>query len=394
MNRKDEHLDYGKVRIVTFLGFLFGLSMATLVYVVSSYYKEALGSENVGIFYVVSFSVLLLALLHFHKIISRFGRARTLLFMLLLQIVLMFTLSFLPVSLFGASLIVMYYIAYGIIWALWDVVLEAYSADNASGRIRGMFLSVWGIGVLIGPMLATTLLENYGFTALFVVVLILYILMFLVVLTMLNSIRGHVSAQDSAAHTLARAWKTVNIRNIYWIGCTLRFFFATMTIFMPLYLRSLEFSWVEIGWIFTVMLLPFILFEYPAGVLADKKYGEKEILFIGLLLIIVAVVLIVLTKSTEIWVWMAILFLSRTGAALVDSMHDAYFYKQIAAKDIALINFFRSTRSIGYISAALLSSIILLFGSIETVFGVLLIVLACGFYPIIILHDTVPEKDR
>jgi len=388
-----EHLDYDKVRVVTFLGLLFSLSVTLLVYVSSTYYQEALGSENVGIFYFISSAALLFALLNFHKVVSRFGRARTLLFFLLFQIALFFTLSFLPVSLFGAALLVAYSIATGVIWALWDMVLEAYSVDSASGRIRGMFLSVGSIGSLIGPLVSTTLLEKFGFLSIFTVVLVLYAMMFVVALIMLNSIRGHLTPMNTSVFSTVRSvWRLANVRNIYAVGCVLQFFFAMMTIFMPLYLRSLGISWIEIGWIFAVMLIPYILFEYPAGVLADKKYGEKEILLTGCILIIIAVLCVIFVSSVHIGVWMAILFLSRTGAAFVESMHESYFYKQVDSRDISLINFFRSTRSIGYIVAAALSSITLFFGDLKIVFSVLLVVLFLGLYPVLTLRDTRPER--
>jgi MFS-type transporter involved in bile tolerance (Atg22 family) len=84
-----------------------------------------------------------------------------------------------------------------------------------------------------------------------------------------------------------------------------------------------------------------------------------------------------------------ILFISRIGAALMESMQDSYFYKQINENDVALINFFRSTRAVAYILSTILIGIILfIFKDTTTIFYVLFSVLLIGFYPIITLKDT------
>lgn len=153
-----------KLRLITFLGFLFGFSISLISYVSSSYYTQALSSSfgegsvgYVGLFYVVSFSVLLAVLLNMHRILMYYGRARTLMTLLLAQIGLLLVLSIIKVSLLSAVVFAVYYVIFGVIWVLWDAVLEAYSSDEETGKIRGMFLAVWGVGAIVGPSVSLKL---------------------------------------------------------------------------------------------------------------------------------------------------------------------------------------------------------------------------------------------
>ena len=57
-----------------------------------------------------------------------------------------------------------------------------------------------------------------------------------------------------------------------------RLTYAWMVIYTPLHMLDLGFTWEEIGQIFTIMLIPFVLVEYPAGWLADKYIGETEMM--------------------------------------------------------------------------------------------------------------------
>ena len=382
------------IHLISFLGFVFGMSISLLAYVASSYFKEVVASDNVSFFYIVIFCVLLILLFKLNRIIEGFGRARTLMALLATQIAVLFVLQFTDISWEGALLMIAYYVLYGIIGIVFDIVLEAYSTNGYTGRLRGMYLSVWNFGILIGPLISMFLLERYGFSLIFTVTLILYVMMFLTVFVALNDITGHVVPQHlRTKHTFIKFIQRSALVRIYWVSFTLHYFYAVMTIYMPLYLRDIGLSWGEIGWIFTIMLTPFILFQYPAGVIADKLWGEKELLFIGSVIMILSAGAMYMAHTTTFVFWATILFISRVGAALVEALQDSYFYKQIDENDIALINFFRSTRAVSYIVAALTVGVTLaIIDDMRMIFVAVIIVMIVGFIPIITLKDSQPVK--
>jgi MFS family permease len=383
------------IQLITLLGFIFGITIALLAYIASTYFKEVVQSDNVSVFYILIFLTLLAGLLKLNRIIEGFGRARTLMTLLAMQIGILFILQFLGISWIGAVFLMTYYVLYGIIWVVFDIILEAYSKDAKTGRVRGAYLSVWNFGFLIGPMFSMFLLERYGFDMVFFVSMILYVVMFLAVFVALNDIRGHVKRQNlSTKRTVNKFRQNKSLIYVYWISFTLRFFYAAMTIYMPLYLRSVGLSWGEIGVIFSIMLVPFIIVQYPAGVLADKKFGEKEMLFIGLMIMACSLIFMRVVDEATFVFWATILFASRIGAALVEAMLDSYFYKQINENDISIINFFRTTRAVAYIvgSAVIGLTLAIVGGDISVIFIVLFVVIVIGLIPVILLKDTVPQK--
>lgn len=180
---------------------------------------------------------------------------------------------------------------------------------------------------------------------------------------------------------------------IYWISFALEFFYALMIIYTPIYLLDLGMSWQQIGVIFTIMLVPFVLLQYPAGFLADKKTGEKELIIFAVVFMAFSTLSIFFFNSKSIFVWGAVLFATRIGAALVEILRDSYFYKQIDGRDVDIINFFRTATPFGYVFAALLSSLTLFFLPLKFVFVLIALVLFLSLYQAIKLKDNQSEKD-
>ncbi len=147
---------------------------------------------------------------------------------------------------------------------------------------------------------------------------------------------------------------------------------------MPIYLQHhIGFSWAEIGIMFTIMLLPFVLFEIPVGELADYKYGEKEFLAIGFVILALSTVFMSFITVKVFWIWASILFISRVGASLVEVSSESYFFKHVNAKSTDVISFFRVDRPIAFIVAPVVATVsleLLPFQYIFIVFGVILLV--------------------
>ena len=109
------------------------------------------------------------------------------------------------------------------------------------------------------------------------------------------------------------------------------------------------------------MLIPFPLIEWPLGKLADKKYGEKEIMTIGFALLGLSTIALTAIMSKSVFAWALALFITRIGAATVEIMVETYFFKTVNAKDPNTLGFFRVTRSISYFIAPLITGFVLIF---------------------------------
>ena len=143
-----ENHDERKIKLINFISFLFGFAGALLLYVLSDYFREALGSDNVSIFYFIAYAISLLGMLNLHKLVNKFGRSTVFFVFFFLQICLISFLIFVQPSVLGIILLMLYLISTNLAWVALDVILESYSEDKRSGRIRGLHLTIMNIGIL------------------------------------------------------------------------------------------------------------------------------------------------------------------------------------------------------------------------------------------------------
>ena len=162
-----------------------------------------------------------------------------------------------------------------------------------------------------------------------------------------------------------------------------------MIIYTPIYLNQyIGFNWEKIGIIFTIMLLPYILFELPIGYLADWRFGEKEFLTAGFLITSLSTVAIVFIGSTNFILWIIILFLTRVGASFIQISSESYFFKQVDDTNVNIISFFRNASPLAYIIAPLIATIFLTFFAYQYLFLALALIMLFGLRYSLTLHDT------
>ena len=392
-NIHNENLDEARLKLSSFVTFLMGFSQAVLIYVMSSYFELATGTENVGIFYAISYGIFLITLLNLHKLVRLWGKSNVFYFSLLANIVVITLLIFTQPSMLGAILLMLYIVLGHIEWVAMDAIVESFSVDNMSGRIRGMHLTILNAGFMFGPFASTYILDKMNFHGIFVFSLIFNCFVFIFALIGFRNINHRFEQKLKVADILRKIRHRLDIVRIYYISFVLEFFYALMVIYTPIYLRDLGYSWGSIGWIFTAMLAPFVLLQYPMGVLADKKTGEKEFLIVALIIMACSTFVVYFIGTGTAVIWAIVLFTTRIGAALIEILRDSYFFKKIDATDVDLINFFRSSLPIANIVATVLSSVILIFAPIKFTFILTGLVVLSALYPAFKLVDNESEKE-
>ena len=385
--KHNEKLDAGKVKLLCFLSLLLGLSQGVFVYVMSTYFKQAVGTENIGGFYLVSYVVILAAILNLHKVIKIFGKSGLFHISLFLQILAIIALLLVSPGLIGIIAVIVYIIFLNLQWLFLDIILEVYSTDNMSGRIRGVHLTVMNVGFLLSPIISAFVLGKWDYYGIFFLMLIFNTIVLFLGVINIGQVNHNVERKISVRDLIRKVWKRKDVCRIFYISFILDFFFALMIIYAPLYLIDLGFSWKELGIIFTVMLVPFVLVQYPAGVLADKKLGEKEMLIVSIFFMGLATLAVYFITSKEVLVWALILLLTRIGAAIIQILRDSYFYKRIDANDVDLIDFFRTSYSFAYIFAAILSTFVLLIFPLKAIFILIAAVVFSALIPAFQLED-------
>lgn len=275
-----------------------------------------------------------------------------------------------------------------------DVFLETYTKDeNSTGSVRGFFLLMSMTASLFSPVISGWLIGDELLYRHAYLIGAVYLLPTLAILIykfrfFVDPVYELLSVSD-----MIRALK--NNRDIFHISAAqffLRFYFSWMVVYMPIFLNQvIGFSWVEIGFILFLMIIPYIIIEYPAGIIADKYLGEKELLIAGYIITGCSTIAIFFVNSTSLLVWGALLFVTRIGCAFIEGMTETYFFKKIDGDDASILSIFRMLRPLAYTVGPLSAGILLYFlgdNSLLYLWPILGTFMLLGIFHAVSLNDT------
>ena len=359
-------------------GLLASLSTALISYINSSFLETFLPENWVGIVFSVAYALSFIVIQNYARILERFKNYVVVLFVFAVEILSLFLIAADLNSVISLIAFITLVVGYNVVVINYDIFLEEVSAAKETGRIRGMFWTASNLGFLLGPFLSGILTGHFGFhMAYFVSGLVLIPPWLLIFFTYRNSRKHKFKKHNPLVKTIKKIHKNKDLRGIYLVALLLYLFYSWMVIYTPLHLLDIGFTWEQIGIIFTVMLVPFVLVEYPAGWLADRYFGETEMLSLGFAIMVLSVLALIYTSGY--WAVMLVLFCSRIGASLVEIMRDTYFYKKVNEEDLDLVDLFRNTRSVAYVVGPILASGILALGyGIPQVFLALALLMFVG----------------
>jgi MFS family permease len=355
---------------IYFATFLYSLQYALVLYIHSSYLGNFFDTNTVSLFFIFGALGAILVFLETPLLLHYLGVKRLLVYTIMIEYAALIALAFEKSVLSVAVAFILYSSLIFIIPLCLDIFLEANSKEELTGRIRGTNLTLSNLAILIAPIAVSLLVVGNHFNLPYKIAAFILLPLFLLCLTFPNyrhSLHGRHSF-----NTLWRMWLVhKSIRRVTLARLALECFYAIMVIYTPLYLvRVMGFDWHMIGIIFAIMLTPFVLFEQATGWLADKIFGEKEIMTLGLCLMAVALFLMP-TLGPSALAWTIVLFISRVGAQAIEVTTESYFFKKISPDDAGLITIFRLTRPTSIVIGAIIGGFIVNFSSYETLFLVL-----------------------
>ena len=189
---------------------------------------------------------------------------------------------------------------------------------------------------------------------------------------------------------IGKFFKNKNLFRAYGISFLLQLFYSWMVIYTPIYLSLyLGFSWKEIGIIFAIMLLPFFIIPFQLGKYADK-IGERKMLMSGFTIASFATLFLFLIHEHNLWLWALLLLITRVGAASIEVMSDAYFFKHIKPENEEFVGVYRSASPVAYILGPLLASLVFIF---IPSFGFIYLILGAFMLYGIYLSSTIRKSD-
>ncbi|MFA6301485.1 MAG: MFS transporter [Candidatus Paceibacterota bacterium] len=370
--------------------FFLSLSYSIGLYVDAYFLARYLGETHVNVVYFASSLATILALELVPKFLRRYGNYTMAIVFAIIEIVCLLSLTLAASPFIIGAVFVLHVVSVGMLWYNLDIFIEHGSEDETTGETRGLFLTIMNLATFFGPIVAGFLLSQNQFWKVYTVSAILVLPALFIIARKLSSFCDPEYKGISLKAMFPLAWKNKNIRSISIANFLLQFFYSWMIIYMAIYLTGhMHFNWEEIGIIFGIMLLPFIFMQFPLGEIADRRFGEKEILVIGFIITAVSTgALSFLGAETSVLLWAAILFITRVGAAAIEIMTETYFFKQIEASDMSLISFFRHTRPLAFVIGAASASVFLAFADIRYLFLALGIIMLSGIYFALAIEDT------
>lgn len=366
---------------LTFANFFAAAHFFLIIYIVTPYLATFLPDEQAGL--VVSLGALItLAVFPFMpELVRHYGTKRLAIVFALIQMFVLAWLSMgpalVPAILFIAvALAVSPLLAYQL-----DLLLEAsMRKEDGTGRVRTLFLTAGNIALVLSPLVVGYLLDGTDAYWRVFAVAALTILPFLFLISYRCLPHGESPRLASTMESVRLLMRDKDLRSVVLAHGVLQLFYHMAPLFIPLYLHHvLNIPWDTLGWIIMFMLLPYVLLEYPVGWLADRVWGDKELLLAGFVVMGVGFAAIALVnESTMLLVILLLLSINRAGAAIVEAMTEGHFFRRVSEADTSMVSIFRITRPVGALLGPLVGAAFLALGGYQLLFvatGILIAIL-------------------
>lgn len=374
---------------VYLVSFFYTLHAAIPVYVNSTFLATLISEKYIGLIYGIASFLTILAVIATPKLLRFIGDYFTTLLFIILEIASLIGIaashsSWLTVTLFIISSILISLIAFD-----FDLIVEGFSKNASTGGIRGLYLTSANVAWVIAPALASFLLVGGDYWRIYLLSAALFIPGLLLFSGKLEQFKDPLYRTIHFKKTLLSVWRNKDLRGIFCISFLLQFFFMLMVIYTPVYLHEhIGFGWSELGPIFSIMLIPFLLLEAPLGQIADKLLGEKELLVVGFSIMALATGSMYFFTGHSFALWAGILFMTRVGAAMVEVMTETYFFKKIDGSDAAIVGLNRTVRPFAGVLGPLVATGLLAFISLPALFLALGTLMLLGIPLALALKDT------
>ncbi|KKW11318.1 MAG: hypothetical protein UY50_C0016G0010 [Parcubacteria group bacterium GW2011_GWA2_49_9] len=374
---------------VYLLSFFYTLHVALPVYVNSTFLASLVPERFVGLIFTISSLLTIVALITIPRMLKAVGDYFTTVFFIAGEIACLIGIAASNQPAVIVTLFILSSVLISLIYFDLDLIVEGYSKDTDTGSIRGLYLTSANIAWVIAPALSSVLLIGDGYWRVYIVAAALFIPSLFIFARRLEQFKDPLYRTVHFTEGVKKVWHDKDLRQIFWASFLLYFFFTVMTIYTPIYLHEhLGFAWKELGIMFSIMLVPFLLLEAPLGRLADKVLGEKELLVAGFAIIALSTTVISFMTIPTFVLFALILFTTRVGAAMVEIMTETYFFKKIRAGDAQVVGLMRALRPVAGAIAPVATTILLSFLPIQYMFVALGAVMLIGVPVSLGLKDT------
>jgi predicted MFS family arabinose efflux permease len=368
---------------------LFTLHITPAVYVNSNYLSLFFDTKYIGLIYSVASLSTIFVILRMSNRLKRVGNYQFFISTLFIEMVALVFLIFSTNPLITLLAFITLFVCHSTAFVNLDIFLEKHTPNDSTGKIRGWYLTAMNLAFIIGPFISSLLLVEDTYSYVYVFILIL---LFPVIYFAKKLFRDFKDTEYEKVHVQKAFKKMTEDYDVYatlMSDFILKFFYAWMVIYVPLYLSTnIGFSISEVSLILSIALIPFLIIQSFAGKIADDVFGEKEMMSIGFVVMAFFTICISFIETSNISIWIAVLFMTRVGASMVEIMTETHLFKRIDSKDLSIISLFRISRPIAYITGAIAGTLFLQIISFQMLFFVLGGIVLYGLRYSLVITDT------
>lgn len=340
-----------KLLIVTYLlTVLYALHFGIPLYATSTYLHQFFNTSYVNLLYMLGSIFSLIASIYFSRFIKLYHTYRFTAFLVFGEIITIILFALAERPLLIGLLFIIHFILQILLYICLNIYIESFSKHTETGSIRGLFLVLINCALIIAPIIGGTVLTHGTFQTLYIVSAITLIPFFFLLKKFLYHIEEPVYRNMNMLGALKSALRNKDLKGILIAGLIVECFYAVMIIYSPIYLQIIGIPLTTyLTIILPFALIPLVVLPYELGLLADTKWGEKEMLLVGLAILAFSVFLCVIITSSNPYVWIVILLISRIGASFVETMVFSYYFKKVGPEDSSLTALFSNTRPLSNI---------------------------------------------
>jgi len=359
-------------RTVLFVGnFFFALCAALITYTLLTYLSSFMPVAYTGLVIAGGALVALIVFPSLPHLVARYGAQRLALAFATIEMIALLILAAAPGAITASILIALAVSLQPLLSYELDLLLEATVAEEGTtGRVRALFITAWNSAALMAPLIMGALLVDSDAYGRIFLAAAAALVPFTVLFASRRLPEGVPVKLTHMQDTLVCISRDRDFAAVTFGHFLLYSFYIWAPLYVPIYLHTvLDIPWSTLGWVFSIMLVPYVLIEYPAGWIADKMLGDKEIMFAGFIIAGGALAsLSLLSPASPIILIVGILVLSRVGAALIESMTEGHFFRRVSEQDINSVSVFRGIWPVANLVGPLVGSVILLWGNYQLFF--------------------------
>lgn len=378
--------------LVYLVSIIFTFQSLVTAYSSSTYLEQFIMPQFVGLVFAAAALLGIIITLLLPRLLRAVGNVAATITMMLLMMFMLTLVGLAPTPFLTIAAYIIYMSLFPQIYFNIDIFLETLigEEEGTTGGKRGLILTLMSLAAFCSPIAMGYIIgSSDDLASVYFVAAAVGFLFIGILIAKFRHFYDPEYVTIRVRDLVKIAFVSKDVSTVMFAQFLLQVFFTWAVVYFPLFLATVVgFDWETISKIIAVGLFAFVVFEYPIGLIADKYIGEKEMMALGFVVLAIASASIFAMSQASAIAWMALMFLSRFGASLVEVTTESYFFKQVKGHDSNLISLFRLTRPLGSLVGTIIASISLFFLPFNFIFIVLAFVMVIGAFSTLRITDT------